>query len=59
MKATTASRPNATTITMVNMPICVPRMFISPAFVPRASDDAMMTVTVGPGTMASSRQAAE
>jgi hypothetical protein len=33
-------------------------MFISPAFVPRTSELAMITVTVGPGTIARREQAA-
>ncbi|MNL80602.1 hypothetical protein D3C87_2075010 [compost metagenome] len=49
--------PRATTSVITRNPACVPATMASPALVPRDRELATITVTVGPGTMASKRQA--
>ncbi|MNY75701.1 hypothetical protein D3C86_2150570 [compost metagenome] len=53
----TASRPTATTKTMLTMLSAVPRIVKSPARVPPARELAITTETDGPGMTAKSRQA--
>ena len=56
--STTAARPTTSTPSISTRPICPPRMFSSPARVPWVRLLAMISVTDGPGMIATRMQAA-
>ncbi len=57
ISVTTVFSPSATTSTIGTSPACVPATLVRPARAPSRSELAMITETVGPGTMMMTKQA--